>query len=119
MFTDTFRGLQPQPFNPPIPYRPGHEYFTLIQYTNGQWGICAVDLQDTTTYRCEPSAVGGTYMRKVRATGIFAENWNANSDWFLGNPGEVDPTWTAHDAMTYVGDIPYKWSSQIPDYSDT
>jgi hypothetical protein len=113
VWTDTLHGLNAQPFNPPIPYIPGHEYFTLIQYTNGKWGICAVDLQDITTFQCVSSDVGGTYMRKVRTTGIFAENGNANLDWYLGDPAEVDTQWTAHDATTYVGDVPRAWSSQI------
>ena len=113
VWTDTLHGLGATPFNPPIPYIAGHEYFTLILYSNEKWGICAVDLQDTTTYQCVSSDVGGYYMRKVSGTDIFAENWNINPGWYLGDPGEVDPQWTARDATTYIGDVPHEWSSEI------
>jgi hypothetical protein len=113
VWTDTHKGLGGKPFEPPIPYIPGHEYFTVIQYTNGKWRICAVDLKDINTSRCALSTVGGTYMQKAPGTGIFAENYNANVDWYLGDFAELDLQWSAYDATTYIGDIPHEWSSEI------
>ena len=121
VWTDSTHGLGKQSFHPSIDYKEGHNYWTTITFTSGLWWMCAMDIADTATYRCEPSidvngvpAVKGRMRHDLR-TSIFAENWSENDDWWHGWHGQyVDQVWNAYDAKVYTPDNkpPQPWSYQ-------
>lgn len=95
-----------------VPYVPGHHYYTTITYSSGTWWTCAADLQDTTTYRCQPhggSALGTRLIDCGGRTNVFFENWNKEPNRPWGFP----PQLVAYGARIYVNGSPRSWPGQL------
>lgn len=115
VWADTTTGFVAQPFG--VPYVQGHNCQYFIAKFKSGW---TMGFRNNSTggysYHIEPDAAG-TKLVKSTDTSVFFENWNTNSNWYLGftNPISVS---NAYTGIAYPASV-HPWNSEYIVIKDT
>ena len=115
VWADTTTGFVAQDFG--VPYTQGQNCQYLIAKFSSGWTMGFRNLSTGGyNYHIEPNAVG-TKLVKNTNTSVFFENWNTNSNWYLGftNPISVR---NAYDGIAYPASV-HPWKNEYIVIKDT
>lgn len=107
-WADTGTGTAFQPYAGLPTCISGRSYNLTISRSGGVWNYCIRD-NTSGTYLCQQrSQATGTNMSLSLNTSVWVENWNTNSNWYIGFTSPLH----AYDAYLFRNGSPQTWSSQ-------
>jgi len=92
-----------------IPYIAGHRCFYFVGLFTKGWYM---GMRDYTTGQFEmilEQGAVGTRLIKDPNTGVFFENWNQNSDWYIGFPNPIS-VYNAWNGIAVPADV-HQWNN--------